>query len=94
MASRRNCRGPPSGHLALLALLLVLFDVQAQSNEHFGSEWQPEHVGDHLALPSLSSFSMDATYHEAADRVVDRRKLESQLIRDGKLQLRRRRYWG
>lgn len=69
---------------ALVLLPLLLNSIGAQRPDHLASEqWQPDHVGDHIALPSMSSFVLDATYHQAADRVVDRRKLESQLIRDG-----------
>lgn len=42
-----------------------------------------EHVGDHLPVPHLSPRVLDDAFHQAKDRVVNKRKLESQLVRDG-----------
>jgi len=64
--------------LTVLSLTIVLSVVSAHLYEE-----SVYHVGDNVPLPPLSARQLDDMFHQAKDHVVTKRKLESQLVRDG-----------
>ncbi|KAI1303180.1 Peroxidase skpo-1 [Halotydeus destructor] len=68
--------------LRALSVSLVTLGILGSARGHF-YETPVDQIADHIALPSLTSYVLDDAFHHAKDLVVNKRKLEDQLSRDG-----------
>ena len=73
MSFRLRCRSPVPALSVFTVLSLTV--VLSVVNAHLYEE-SVYHVGDNVPLPPLSAHQLDDMFHQAKDRVVDKRKLE------------------
>lgn len=67
----------------LLFHVITITIVSSSSQGSSGYEDPLLRVGDRIHLPDYSSYVLDSTFHQAKDIVVNKRKLEADLVRKG-----------
>lgn len=69
--------------ILLFQVLSITITIVSSSHNQGSYEDPLLRVGDRIHLPDYSSYVLDSTFHQAKDIVVNKRKLEADLVRKG-----------
>lgn len=71
--------------ILLFQVLVIITTITIVSSSHNQGSYEDPllRVGDRIHLPDYSSYVLDSTFHQAKDIVVNKRKLEADLVRKG-----------